>query len=72
MNRLSFVNVKQGTKSLPRFSSGNTLPLVQRPFGMAAFAPQTERNTGYWGGSWWYHPDAHSLEGIRLTHQPSP
>lgn len=67
MSKLELVNIKQGTKSVPRFSQGNTLPLVQRPFGMAAFAPQTERN-----GSWFFHPDSHSLEGIRLTHQPSP
>ena len=67
MSRLSLVNIRQGTKSVPRFSQGNTLPLVQRPFGMTAFAPQTERN-----GSWYYHPDSHSVEGIRLTHQPSP
>ena len=67
MSRLSLVNIRQGTKSVPRFSQGNTLPLVQRPFGMTAFAPQTERN-----GSWYYHPDSHSIEGIRLTHQPSP
>ena len=67
MSRIQLVNIKQGTKSVPRFSQGNTLPLVQRPFGMAAFAPQTERN-----GSWYYHPESHSIEGIRLTHQPSP
>lgn len=67
MSRLELVNIKQGTKSVHRFSHGNTLPLVQRPFGMCAFAPQTERN-----GSWYFHPDSHSLEGIRLTHQPSP
>ena len=67
MSRIQLVNIKQGTKSVPRFSAGNTLPLVQRPFGMAAFAPQTERN-----GSWFFHPESHSIEGIRLTHQPSP
>ena len=67
MAKIDLVNIKQGTKSDPRFSQGNTLPLVQRPFGMAAFAPQTERN-----GSWYYHPDSRSIEGIRLTHQPSP
>ena len=62
-----FVNTKQGTASVPRFSSGNTLPLVQMPNGMAAFSPQT-------GGDsrWYYHPDARSLEGVRLTHRPSP
>ena len=68
MNYLKYVNVKQGTKSTSRFSNGNTLPLIQRPFGFAAFAPQTDSNRG----AWFYHPDDCSFEGIRLTHQPSP
>ncbi len=68
MKYLDYVNTKQGSKSVHRFSSGNTLPLVQMPFGMAAFAPQTVENNV----RWYYHPDSHSLEGIRLTHQPSP
>lgn len=67
MKYCNLVNTKQGSKSVHRFSSGNTLPLVQLPFGMAAFAPQTTDDT-----RWYYHPDSHSLEGIRLTHQPSP
>ncbi len=67
IKKLSLVNIKQGTKSVPRFSNGNTLPLVQLPFGMTAFAPQTEVH-----GTWFYHPDDRSLEGIRLTHQPIP
>jgi len=44
------------------------LPLVQRPFGFASFAPQTHCDRG----SWYYHPDDRSIEGIRLTHLPSP
>ncbi len=67
MKYCDFVNIKQGSKSVHRFSNGNTLPLVQLPFGMAAFAPQTCDDT-----RWYYHPDSRSLEGIRLTHQPSP
>lgn len=67
MKYCSYVNTKQGSKSLHRYSNGNTLPLVQLPFGMAAFAPQTNEDT-----RWYYHPDSRSLEGIRLTHQPSP
>ncbi|MGN0572828.1 MAG: GH92 family glycosyl hydrolase [Acutalibacteraceae bacterium] len=67
MNYCSFVNTKQGSKSTHRYSNGNTLPLVQLPFGMASFAPQTESDK-----RWYYHPDSRSLEGIRLTHQPSP
>ena len=68
MSKISLVNIKQGTKSTKRFSRGNTLPLVQRPFGMAAFAPQTNGENG----CWFYHPEDHCIEGIRLTHQPSP
>ena len=68
MRYLDFVNTKQGSKSTHRFSNGNTLPLVQLPFGMTAFAPQNVENNI----RWYYHPDSRSLEGIRLTHQPSP
>lgn len=59
MNLLRYVNIKQGTKSESRFSSGNTLPLTQLPFGMAGFAPQTN------GGrkNWYYHPDDRAWRG---------
>ena len=67
MGYLDYVNILQGTKSVQRFSHGNTLPLTQRPFGMVSFAPQS-----IGGSSWWFHPDVPSVEGIRLTHQPSP
>lgn len=67
MSVLDYVNIRQGTASTPRFSHGNTLPLTARPFGMTMFAPQTERR-----GNWFYHPADRSLEGVRLTHQPSP
>ena len=67
MNYLKFVNIKQGTKSVMRFSNGNTLPLVQRPFGFSSFAPQTSSHRG----TWFYFPEDRSIEGIRLTHQPS-
>ncbi len=67
MKKLPLVNIKMGTKSLMRFSNGNTLPLVQRPFGMAAFAPQTNSQS-----NWFFYSEHPYLEGIRLTHQPSP
>jgi len=67
MKYLSYVNIKMGTKSHPRRSYGNTLPLTQRPFGMAPFCIQTESR-----GGWFYQPDHEFAEGIRLTHQPSP
>ena len=68
MGLIDYVNIKQGTDSVMRFSNGNTLPLVQRPFGFASFVPQTNASRG----SWFYHPADHSFEGFRLTHQPSP
>lgn len=68
MKKLDFVHIKQGSASTRRFSQGNTLPLTQLPFGMIAFAPQTASDRG----NWFYHPADRCLEGIRLTHQPSP
>ncbi|MBS6196067.1 MAG: GH92 family glycosyl hydrolase [Clostridiales bacterium] len=67
-NYLKYVNILQGTKSVPHFSHGNTLPLTQLPFGMVSFAPQTDSSSE----RWFFHSDDHRLEGIRLTHQPSP
>ena len=67
---LPYVNIKMGTNSVMRYSHGNTLPLTQLPFGMSAFCPQTEVHAGQKG--WFYNPNAPYLEGIRLTHQPSP
>ncbi len=66
--KLNYVNIKHGTRSVHRFSNGNTLPLTALPHSMTAFAPQTDESRG----GWWYHPEDRSLEGIRLTHQPSP
>ncbi len=68
MKYCDYVNTKQGSASRHRFSNGNTLPLVQLPFGMAAFCPQTS-DGNY---RWYYHPQDRAFEGVRLTHQPSP
>lgn len=70
MKYIPYVNIKMGTKSHMRFSTGNALPLVQLPFGMASFCPQTEVIDDREG--WFFNPDLPSIEGIRLTHQPSP
>lgn len=68
MDYTSYVNIKQGTFSEPRYSCGNTLPIVAAPFGMNGFCLQTRaRDEG-----WFYHPSHKQTEGIRLTHQPSP
>jgi predicted alpha-1,2-mannosidase len=65
---LQYVNPLQGTASSFHFSNGNTLPLVARPFGMAAWSAQTDEA----GGGWFFHPAHRHFEGLRLTHQPSP
>ena len=46
------VNTLGGTASTSDFSTGNTLPLVARPWGFNSWAPMTAD-----GGSWWFHPD---------------
>lgn len=68
MDYTSYVNIKQGTASEPRYSNGNTLPLLAAPWGMNAFCLQTKAEDG----GWFYHPYHKQTEGIRLTHQPSP
>lgn len=68
MKKIEYVNILQGTKSNKRYSSGNTLPLVQTPNGMAAFTIQTNGNND----PWFFHPEDNHIEGYRLSHQPSP
>jgi predicted alpha-1,2-mannosidase len=64
---VSLVNPLQGTNSNFGFSRGNTLPLIALPFGMTHWSPQTSVGSG-----WFFDPNAHNLQGIRATHQPSP
>jgi len=66
--RIRYVNPLQGTDSVFEFSTGNTLPLVSRPFGMASWCPQTTSD----GERWIFHPSDRWFYGLRLTHQPSP
>lgn len=67
MELLSYVNIKQGTDSTERLSRGNTLPLVQKPFGFSSVSPQTNGERA----PWFYSPRDRSFEGYRFTHQPS-
>ena len=62
MSYIESVDIRQGTKSTPRYSNGNTLPLTQLPFGMASFVPQT--NGG--NGNWFYYPEI-GLRWIYMT-----
>ena len=62
------IDTRQGTANSGSFSHGNCLPYTGLPWGMNYFA--TSSNSG--NGSWWFHPQDHTFEGFRLTHQPSP
>ncbi|MEI6033550.1 MAG: GH92 family glycosyl hydrolase [Verrucomicrobiae bacterium] len=64
---LENVNILTGTASTFERSHGNTLPIVARPFGMAHWTMQTRAGT-----SFFFHADDPRIQGIRLTHQPSP
>lgn len=66
MNLSDKVNLLQGTASTPEFSRGNTLPIVARPWGMHHWTLQTAEPP------WLFHPEHRTLQGIRLTHRPSP
>eukprot|EP00756_Hemistasia_phaeocysticola_P042549 Hpha_TRINITY_DN16975_c2_g8::TRINITY_DN16975_c2_g8_i1::g.54453::m.54453 len=64
-----YVNTLQGTWSLTEYSTGGTLPLVGRPWGMTNWAPHTN---DLYAGSRWFHPEHRRFFGVRATHQPSP
>lgn len=68
MDYIKYVNIKQGTHSVPSFSKGNTLPLCQLPFGFSSVSPQTNGNRS----AWFYCPTDYTFEGYRFTHQASP
>ena len=53
-NPIDFVNLLAGTfTDGQQFSTGNTLPLVGRPWGFNHWSPQT-REEGR-AGSWWFN-----------------
>ena len=54
-----------------RFSTGNTLPLIGRPWGFNHWSPQT-KDGGRHTGSWWFKGSDHQFTWLRCTHQPSP
>ena len=49
-------------------SAGNTYPAVALPWGMNFWTPQT----GEMGDGWAYTYGAHTIRGLKQTHQPSP
>ena len=65
---LETIDTRFGTASKHAFSRGNTLPYTGVPFGMNYYVPQTSDQEG----SWFFDPHLPIVQGIRLTHQPSP
>lgn len=63
-----YVNPLMGTQSSFELSAGNTYPAIARPWGMNFWTPQT----GEMGNGWQYTYDAHTICGLKQTHQPSP
>lgn len=63
---VSYVNVLQGTDSSHDVSTGNTIPMIARPFGMTDWTIQTREDR------WFFDPKQKVIQGVRATHQPSP
>ncbi|MBK1859611.1 GH92 family glycosyl hydrolase [Cerasicoccus arenae] len=66
MNLPETINLLQGTDSTFDFSTGNTLPLVARPWALHHWTLQTAE------APWLFNARHRRLRGLRLTHQPSP
>lgn len=67
-NYSDYVNPLIGTQSTYEFSSGNTYPVIARPWGMNFWTPQT----GKMGDGWQYMYTDNKIRGFKQTHQPSP
>lgn len=65
---VDYVNPLVGTLSDFELSSGNTYPVISRPWGMNSWTPQT----GKMGDGWQYTYSAKKMRGFKQTHQPSP
>ena len=65
---VAWVDTRRGTHSVHEFSRGNTLPITALPNGFAKFTPATDARTRRW--IYQYHRT--HLQGLNLTHQPSP
>ena len=63
-----YVSTLVGTQSDYTLSTGNTYPAVALPWGMNFWTLQT----GKMGDGWAYTYGAHTIRGLKQTHQPSP
>ena len=72
---VAWVDTRRGTNSSARYSRGNTLPITALPHGFARFIPVTDARTGRWPYRYQQGGDRRNrplLQGIAVTHQPSP
>lgn len=65
---VDLANPLMGTLSSFEISTGNTYPVISRPWGMNSWTPQT----GKMGDGWQYTYTAGRIRGLKQTHQPSP
>lgn len=65
---VDYVNPLTGTLSKFELSTGNSYPVIARPWGMNFWSPQT----GNMGDGWMYTYTADKIKGFKQTHQPSP
>ncbi|MDR2147646.1 MAG: GH92 family glycosyl hydrolase, partial [Tannerella sp.] len=68
LDPVDYVNPLTGTMSKFELSTGNTYPIIARPWGMNFWTPQT----GKMGDGWQYTYTADKIRGFKQTHQPSP
>lgn len=65
--RIETVDTRHGSLNKQGFSNGNTLPYTGTPFGMNYFVLQTMNDSNFY-----FDPTYPVMQGVRLTHQPSP
>lgn len=67
-NPEEYVNTLGGTLSRYDLSTGNILPLVNRPWGFNQWSAYTDPSEG----NWWFHSYDARFYGIKCNHQASP
>src|SRR4051812_49757682 len=63
-----YVNPLRGTDSQPGYSRGNTFPAATLPFGFNFWTPVTDGNSD----NWLYAYGKTQIQGISVSHEPSP
>lgn len=72
---VAWVDTRRGTYASGDFSRGNNLPLTAWPNGFAFFTPMTDARTRRWVYEYHRRNGADNrprLEGLGISHQPSP